>query len=57
MLPLGALFFFLFVFLAVVVVTMRRRTYEPVANLPLDSEDELPGEAREASSIQKEDRG
>lgn len=39
MLPLGALFFFLFVFLAVVVVTLRRRTYEDVAQLPLENDD------------------
>jgi cbb3-type cytochrome oxidase subunit 3 len=39
-LPLAALFLFLLVFAAVVVLTMRRKatTYEPIATLPLDDE-------------------
>lgn len=37
-LPLGALFFFLFVFIAVLFVT-RRRAYDAVAALPLEDED------------------
>ncbi len=38
-LPLGALFFFLVVFLAVVVVTLRRKSYEAVAQLPLEDDE------------------
>lgn len=39
-LPLVALFFFLLVYLAVVVLTMRRKApaYDPIANLPLDDD-------------------
>lgn len=36
LLPLGALFFFLFVFLVVLVTTMRRRPDESLTSLPLD---------------------
>jgi cbb3-type cytochrome oxidase subunit 3 len=42
-LPIGALLFFLVVFLGVLVVTLRKKGYEAVAELPL-SDDE--GEAR-----------
>jgi hypothetical protein len=40
LLPLGALFIFLAVFVGVVVVTLlrRQRAYDPVARLPLDDE-------------------
>lgn len=39
-LPLVALFFFLLVYLAVVVLTMRRKapSYDPIASLPLDDD-------------------
>jgi hypothetical protein len=44
LLPLGALFIFLAVFIGVLVFTMKRgrQAYEPVARLPLDDE----GDAR-----------
>lgn len=51
-LPLGALFFFLFVFLAVLVVTMRRRSYDVVARLPLELDDD----AHAPDSIEREGR-
>lgn len=40
MLPLVALFFFLVVYLAVVVLTMSRKAkaFDPVASLPLDDD-------------------
>jgi hypothetical protein len=38
-LPLVALFFFLLVFVVVLIGTMRRKSYEPVAALPLEEED------------------
>lgn len=38
-LPLGALFFFLFVFCAVVFLTMRRKTYAAEAALALEGDE------------------
>jgi hypothetical protein len=45
-LPLAALFLFLAIFLAVLVVTMRRRgpAYEAVARLPLDDDPATKGD-------------
>jgi hypothetical protein len=39
-LPLGALFVFIGVFVAILFVTMKRRsrTYDPIAQLPLEDE-------------------
>ena len=41
MLPLGALFLFIVVFVAMFIVTMKRRApaYEPLARMPLEDED------------------
>lgn len=47
LLPLGALFLFVFIFVAVFFVTMRKgKSYEPVAVLPLDDGDDGEGVLR-----------
>ncbi|MBX3197888.1 MAG: hypothetical protein KF894_07060 [Labilithrix sp.] len=45
-LPLGALFLFLVVFLTVLFVTMKRRApaYDPVARLPFEDDERESGE-------------
>ena len=55
-LPLVALFFFLLVFAAVVIDTMRRKTFAPVAALPLDDEETKLDPQAEARATEPEAR-